>query len=52
VNDINAERAGRSASLSWYVQAGFRLAAGDSGSETPATVLAPARAIPVTVALS
>jgi len=30
MNDIDAERPGRSASLTWYGQAGFRLAAGDS----------------------
>ena len=30
MNDISTERAGRSASLTWYGQAGFRLAAGDS----------------------
>jgi L-ascorbate 6-phosphate lactonase len=30
MNDITAERAGRSVSLTWYGQAGFRLAAGDS----------------------
>jgi glyoxylase-like metal-dependent hydrolase (beta-lactamase superfamily II) len=30
VNDISTERAGRSVSLTWYGQAGFRLAAGDS----------------------
>src|SRR4029077_14472333 len=30
MNDINAERAGPSASLTWYGQAGFRLAAGNS----------------------
>src|ERR1700745_274158 len=30
MNDINSERAGPSASLTWYGQAGFRLAAGDS----------------------
>ena len=27
MNDINSERAGPSASLTWYGQAGFRLAA-------------------------
>jgi L-ascorbate metabolism protein UlaG (beta-lactamase superfamily) len=30
VNDISTERAGRSVSLTWYGQAGFRLAAGSS----------------------
>lgn len=30
MNDISTERAGRSVSLTWYGQAGFRLAAGDS----------------------
>ena len=30
MNDITTERAGRSVSLTWYGQAGFRLAAGDS----------------------
>jgi len=30
MNDITTERAGPSASLTWYGQAGFRLAAGDS----------------------
>ena len=30
MNDINSERAGPSASLTWYGQAGFRLAAGNS----------------------
>ena len=30
MNDISAERAGRSVSLTWYGQAGFRLTAGDS----------------------
>src|SRR5437868_4402401 len=30
MNDISTERAGRSASLTWYGQAGFRLAAGNS----------------------
>ena len=30
MNGINTERAGRSASLTWYGQAGFRLAAGNS----------------------
>jgi L-ascorbate 6-phosphate lactonase len=30
MNDINTERAGPSASLTWYGQAGFRLAAGNS----------------------
>lgn len=30
MNDMSTERAGRSVSLTWYGQAGFRLAAGDS----------------------
>src|SRR5580704_297295 len=30
MNDIGTERAGRSVSLTWYGQAGFRLAAGSS----------------------
>ena len=30
MNDISTERAGRSVSLTWYGQAGFRLTAGDS----------------------
>ena len=30
MNDINTERAGPSASLTWYGQAGFRLAAANS----------------------
>ena len=30
MNDITAERAGRSVSLTWYGQAGFRLTAGHS----------------------
>src|SRR5436305_15254842 len=30
MNDISTERAGRSVSLTWYGQAGFRLAAGSS----------------------
>src|SRR5258707_13682683 len=29
MNDIDTERAGRAASLTWYGQAGFRLAAGN-----------------------
>ena len=30
MNDLSTERAGRSVSLTWYGQAGFRLAAGSS----------------------
>ena len=30
MNDMSTERAGRSVSLTWYGQSGFRLAAGDS----------------------
>src|SRR5258707_12782826 len=30
MNDIDTERAGRAASLTWYGQAGFRLTAGNS----------------------
>ena len=40
MNDINAERAGRSASLSWYGQAGFRLSA-EFARATPVTVALP-----------